>query len=85
MYSLSPLLADNPLVSRLIAGHLVQMIPDGKKLEILVYKDNPDAMKLAKDLGLPDETQPHYQMFTKERFIVPVHKVYCLMAMSKFA
>ena len=85
MYSLSPVLADTPFIAKLIVKHLLDMMPDDKVLEILFYKDNPDALELARTVGFSDHAMPHYQMFTKERFVVPIKKVYCIMTLTKFA
>ena len=85
IYSLSPVLADTPSIAKLIVKHLLDMMPDDKLLEIPFYKDNPDALELAQTLGFPDGAIPHYQMFTKERFVIPIQKAYCIMTMSKFA
>ena len=85
IFSFSPLLADSLAIARVIARHLLKMIPRDKMLEVPFYKENSDAMELAKQLGLQDDVEPLYQMFTKQRFIVPIQRVFFIMAMSNFA
>lgn len=81
-YAIGPLYADDDVTARHLLQRLVDAIPAGRQVCLHLLQEHSAAEELFKELGFGiTNTEASYmgrQVFTKNAYHVPKHKVYCL-------
>ena len=79
-FLLQPLLADDIQTAKHIAKTLIESIPEKSRISILLPMDNAQGVSMFGELGLSSVVPFFAQLlFTKEKFQVPIDKVYSIM------